>query len=117
MSAFMSVYSLRNLVKRKICLKNPENSSCIDLILTNIPRSFENSNVVETEFSDFRKLKTTVQKQYFPKLKRKVVNYRDYWKFLNNEFRNKFDNAILKQDIENMESQKIWNTNISLIFP
>ena len=62
MSAFMSVYSLRNVVKRKICLKNPENSSCIDLILTNIPRSFENSNVVETEFSDFRKLKTTVQK-------------------------------------------------------
>ena len=35
MSEFMSVYSLRNLVKQKSCFKNPENLSCIDLILTN----------------------------------------------------------------------------------
>ena len=35
MSEFVSVYSLIHLVKQKTCFKNPENPSCIDLILTN----------------------------------------------------------------------------------
>ena len=30
------------------CQKNPENSLCIDLILTNCPQSFQNSCVMET---------------------------------------------------------------------
>ena len=77
MSEFMSVYNLRNLVKQKTCFKNPENPLCIDLILTNSPRSFQNSNVFQTGLSDFRKL-TTVLKQYFPKLKPKVAHYRTY---------------------------------------
>ena len=81
MSEFMSVYSLRNLVKQKTCFKNPENLPCIDLILTNFPRSFQNSNVFETGFSDFHKLTTTVLEQYFPKLKPVAVNRRDYRKF------------------------------------
>ena len=53
--------------------------------------------------SDFHKLTTTVLKQYFPKLKLKVVNYRDYLKFGNDEFRAELDNEILKHDINNME--------------
>ena len=48
---FMS--SLRNLVEQKTCFKNPENSSCIDLVLTNSLQSFQNSNVFETRLSDF----------------------------------------------------------------
>ena len=39
MFKFKSVYSLRNLVKQRICIKNPENSSCVDLIFTNSSRS------------------------------------------------------------------------------
>ena len=31
---FLNIYNLKNLVKQKTCYKNPENSSCIDLILT-----------------------------------------------------------------------------------
>ena len=56
-------------------------------MLTNSPRGFQNSNVLEMELSDFRKLTTTVLKQYFPKVKPKVVNYRDYLNFGNDEFR------------------------------
>ena len=56
MSEFMSLYNLENLVKQKT-FKNHENPSCIDLILTNSPRSFQNSNVFETGLSDFHKLK------------------------------------------------------------
>ena len=115
MSEFMSVYSLRNLVKQKNCFKNPENPSCIDLILTNFPRSFQNSNVFETGLSDFHKLTTAVLKKYFPKAKPKVVNYRDYRKFRRDEFRSKLDNEILKHDISNMEYQHLLNISIEIL--
>ena len=57
------------------------------------------------ELSDFHKLTITVLKQCFPKLKPKVINYRDYQKFRNDEFRAQLDNEILKHDINNMEYQ------------
>lgn len=34
---FCQVYSCTNLIKEKTCFKNPQNPSCIDLILTNRP--------------------------------------------------------------------------------
>ena len=33
-------YDLRSLIKEAACSKNPDNSSCIDLILTNKLQSF-----------------------------------------------------------------------------
>ena len=68
-SDFMNIYNLKSLIKEKTCYKNPERPSCIDLILTNSPRSFQNSNVFETGLSDFHKLVVTVMKQYFPELR------------------------------------------------
>ena len=81
MPKFMSAYNLKDLVKQQTCFKNPENSSCIDLILTNSLRSFQKSSFFETGISDFDKLATAFLKQYFLKLKPKVVTYRDYRKF------------------------------------
>ena len=115
MGKFMSVYSLRNLVKQKICFKNLKNPSCIDLILPKLARSFQKGNVFETELSDFHKPTTTVLKQYFPKLKQKVVNSRDYRKFLNDKFRAELDNEILKHDIDNMEYQHFLNIFIKVL--
>ena len=83
----MSTYNLKSLVKQKTYFKNPDNPSCIDIILTNSPRSFQDSCLFETGFSDFHKLTTTVLKQYFPKKKPKIVNYKDYRNFRNDEFR------------------------------
>ena len=85
MSEFMIVYNLKNLVKQKTCFKNPENPSCKDLILTNSSRSFQNSNFFETGHSDLQKLTTAILKQYFPKLRPKLVNYRDYRIMMNSE--------------------------------
>ena len=99
----MSVHNLKTLIKQKTCFKNPENPTCIDLILTNSPRSFQNSSVFETGLSDFHKLTITVLKQYFPKLKLKVVNYRDYQNFQNHEFRAELGNEMSKHDLDNME--------------
>ena len=102
-SDFMSTYNLKSLVKQKTCFKNPDNPSCIDLILTNSPWSFQDSSVFETGLSDFHKLTTTVLKQYFPKPKPKIVKYSDYRIFRNDEVRAELDNKILKHDINNIE--------------
>ena len=56
MKNFMIDFGLRNLIKDKTCYKNPLNPSCIDLILTNRPRSFQNSTVIDTGLSDFHRM-------------------------------------------------------------
>ena len=114
-SDFMSAYNLKSLVKQKACFKNLDNPSCIDLILTNSPWSFQDSSVFETGLSDFHKLTTTVLKQYFPKPKPKIVNYRDYRNFRNDEFRAELDNEILKHVINNIEFQHFLNIFIEFL--
>ena len=42
MKHFCESYKLKSLIKVPTCYKNPENPSCIDLILTNKPRNFQN---------------------------------------------------------------------------
>ena len=105
----MSVHNLKTLKKQKACFKNPENPTCIDLILKNSPRSFQNSSVFETGLSDIHKLTITVLEQCFPKLKPKVVSYEDYQNFQNNEFRAELDNEMSQHDLG------IWNMSIFLI--
>ena len=45
---FCSSYNLTSMINKPTCFKNPEKRSCIDLILTNCPRSFQNSGAIET---------------------------------------------------------------------
>ena len=52
MGDFCELFNLKNLVKDPTCYKNPENPSCIDLI------------VIETGLSDFHKLTATVLKTF-----------------------------------------------------
>ena len=89
--------------------KNPNNPSCIDLILTNSPRSFQVSSVFETRLSDFHKLTNTALKQYFLKPKPEIVNYTEYRNFRNGKFRAELDNEILKHNINNIEYQHFFN--------
>ena len=103
MPEFLNMYSLKNLVSQKTCFKNPENPSCIDLILTNCSRSFQNTGVFETGLSDFHKLTFTVLKQYYPKQKPKVVFYRKYKNFRNDLFRSELENELSNYDINNMK--------------
>ena len=57
----------------------------------------------------------TVLKQYFPKLKPKVVSYRDYQNFQNNEFRAELDNEMSKHHLGNMEYQHFLNIFIKIL--
>ena len=65
---FCDSYGFKSLIKVPTCFKNPENPSCIDLILTNNPLSFQSSGVIETGLSDFHKLIVTVMKTIYQKL-------------------------------------------------
>ena len=47
MPEFCDTYNLKSLIREPTCYKNPENPSCIDLILTNRPCSFQNFCVFE----------------------------------------------------------------------
>ena len=87
MKAFCGSYNLFSLIKETTNCKNPQNSSCIDLILTNNPYSFQSSCVIETGLSDFRKMTVTVMKLSYETLKPIIINYRDYKNFCNDKFR------------------------------
>ena len=60
MKDFCVIYNFKSLINHPTCFKNPENPSCIYLILTNRPMSFHNTSVIETGLSDFHKLTVTV---------------------------------------------------------
>ena len=81
MSDFCSIYNLKSLIKIPTCFKNDKNPSCIDLILTNKPHSFQNSTVLETGLSDFHKLTVVVMKTSFRKKPPQVIRYRNYKRY------------------------------------
>ena len=79
--------------------------------LTNHPKCFQNSGVYETSISDFHELTFTVLNTYFQKTKPRMMKYRDYKHFDNNEFR---DGLIRKLSPNKMQSDDLVQfTNIS----
>ena len=64
MSEFCETYNLQNLVKDRTCYKNPFKPNCIDLILTNFPKSFQHTQTIEAGLSGFHKLTLTVLKTF-----------------------------------------------------
>ena len=75
------------MINKPACYKNPGKPSCIDLILTNCPSSFQNSSVIETGLSDFHMMIVTVMKTSYRKIEPRVINYRDYKSFSKEGFR------------------------------
>ena len=66
-----AMLDLKSLTKQPTCFKNPENPSCIDLFLTNRPRRFCNSYVIETGLSDFHMMTVAVMKMHYRKISQK----------------------------------------------
>ena len=104
MKTFSECYTLSSLIKEPTCYKNPQNPSCINLILTTIPYSFQNSCVTETGFLDFHMIHVTVMKTTYENLITRIINYRDYKFFCFDTFR-----QIL---VEKLSTKNI-NTNCS----
>ena len=85
-------------------MKNIENPSCIDLIITNSAHSFQDTNVIFTGLSDFHKMVFSVLKTTFRKNKAREIIYRDY---------SNFDSEILKKELkESLDEKKICEYKI-----
>ena len=84
---FCSNSNLTGRINKPTCYKSPDKPTCIDLILTNCLGSFQNSSVIETSLSDFRKMIVTIIKTSYRKIEPRVINYRDYKSFSNEGFR------------------------------
>ena len=99
---FCEVYSCKNLIKDNTCFKkNPLQPSCIDLIITNRPESFQNYVTVKTVLSDFHKMTLTVVKVFYKKQKTNIVRYRNYKRFSNEVFMFDVKNSIIQMTSEN----------------
>ena len=85
-SGFMDCYNLSNLVKSPTCFKS-DSPRCIDLILTNRKRSFQNTVTMHTGLSDFHAMIVTVLKSGYRKKGPKIITYRNYAKFCAEDFR------------------------------
>ena len=67
MKSFCENYGFKDLIRQPTYYKNPSNPVCIDLILINVPRSFQNTCVVETGLSDFYLMTLIVMRKSFKK--------------------------------------------------
>ena len=100
MEEFWKNCNLKSLIRVPTCYKNPNNSSCIDLILTNSKRSFQSFCTIETGFSNFHRMTVTVMKASLRKLKPEAIHYRNYKLFCNESYRNEPVAQFSKQNLE-----------------
>ena len=106
---------MKNIVKHETCFKNRDRPSCIDLVLTNSSRSFQDTCAVETGLSDFHKLVIIVLKLYFSKQKLNIQTFRDYERFQTDLFRSELDYELSKRDVCNLESEHFSNIFIEVL--
>ena len=106
MKIFCDIYHLKNLGNVLTCYKNPLKPSCIDLFLTNCSRSFQDSQVIESELSDLHKMNITVLKMFF-----NIFNK----KFDNSAFREALNKELLKYDLSNIEYDTFQEIIVSLL--
>ena len=65
---------MKNLIRIPTCYKNPANPTCIDLMVTNSNRSFQNSCAIEAGLFDFHKKIAAALKIYIQKKEAGVIN-------------------------------------------
>ena len=100
LETFLEDNNFVNLIKSNACFKSKP-ASCIDLILTNKSKSYQNSGVIETGISDHHALIFPFLKTTFTKMPPNKLKYRNYKKFEVNSF---------LQDIEQLpEKLVIWS--------
>ena len=95
---FCDEHNLNDLIKVPTCFKNPEKPTSIDLMLTNSYKSFQNSCAIETRVSDFHKMIVTILKTCFQKKEPKIMQYRDYKNFSEEEYREFLVNLVSGHD-------------------
>ena len=90
--AFLNSNNLYNLIKSNSCFKGK--GSCIDLFPTNKKYSFKFSGLHETDISDHHHLIYTMLKSCFNNTEPKMLNYRDFKHFLQENFKEDLSEAL-----------------------
>ena len=114
---FCENYNLQNLIKQPTCYKNPSRPTSIDLILTNVPRSFQSTCVIETGLSDFHLMTLTVMKKSFKKFQPRIINYRSYKHFSNDTFRKDLIDKLSNEElvINDDEMKRFCELSINIL--
>ena len=115
MDDFCHLYNLKSLIKVPTCYKSAENPSCIDLILTNRPHSFQNSTAFETGLSAFHLLTVTVLKTTFRKRPPKVVKYRDYKTYSYFQFHHDLDYSFAGVDLDQISNDAYFAVLVEVL--
>ena len=84
------IVSLTKLIKEPTCFKS-QNSTLLDLILTNRPRSFMKSQNFKIDLIDCHKLICSILRASFKKLPPKIIKYRDQKHFDQKKFPHDLD--------------------------
>ena len=108
-------YSLKSLIKKPTCFKNPNNSTCTDLILTNRQKSVQNSIIIKTGLSECHKFTVTVLKSYFKKLKPKELIYCDFKNFSNQQFRTELVKELNKNNVGVNQFESFQTISLGLL--
>ena len=90
---FMDIFNLKNLIKDNTCFFR-DHESLIDVILTNKPRQFFNSNAFEIGISDCHKMIVTNLRVHVARLNTKVITYRSMKQFNKDEFLNELTHHL-----------------------
>ena len=96
MQSFCDNYSLKSLIRQPTCYENFEKPTCIDLILTNMPRSFQSTRVIETGL-----MTLTAMRKNFKKIKPKIIKYRSYNNFSKEYYRKCLFNGLKRETFVN----------------
>ena len=86
LETFLNQHELKSLSNEKMCFKSILNLRCIDLFSTHNSPLFQNTKIVSTGLSDFRKLVVTVLKTSIVKSKPREMQSRNYNFFNSRKF-------------------------------
>ena len=116
MEDFCLICNCKNIIKHKTLYKNPENSKCMDLIITNTPKKFRNSQAIETGTPDFQNMYLTVLKVFHTKQELHIIHYQSYKKFSNGAFINDLQNNFFQfsSSWENCSFKKFKKKNVNI---
>ena len=107
----MDNYNLSNLIEGPTWFKS-DSPRCIDLILTNRKRSFQNTVVIHTGLSDFHAMIVTVLRGGYRKKGPKIINYRNYAKFCADDFRKDLYDQI-SSELQDNEDNGAFDTVVT----
>ena len=106
LNCFRNFSSFKTLNRGPTCLKYANNPSCMDLLLTNRQRCFQQRYATETGISDFHRMVLTVIKTRYKMQNPKTIQHINYKHFHEQPFNFDLDNDLQKIDINNAEFQQ-----------